>query len=444
MPRSVPARRLRERLHCGNRTGRPCAANSCSQKQRAKKPRSSARGSSSTTYAPGSRACSNRIAAPVRSVRPGSGPDRPEARRNPRRARRPASAAGPSWKPYLPWRLASRGELVELDLVPERVHRAPEAVVRHREELPLLDEALKRLDDELLAVAHVVEDLATKREEAAVDAHGRRRDGLELDGVPLRVGVDHVKRVRDANAEKGPDLAALEERIDVRRAVEVGDAVGVVGEEHLLALHVFPHPAQPFADVRPQAGVDERDPPALDVLADHVDLGAAAGEHEVVRHALVVSQKILLDGVALVPETQDEIRVPVMRVIAHDVPQDRPRADLDERLRYLVGVVAEPGSEATAEENDFHDDSRAAGRRTGRRIDGAFTLRRGTREGNRAGVGAGADAGASRGRRAHAQRPAVRGRPWRGKADADRRSAGRRALARARAGLYSRRSCDPS
>src|SRR5579859_4257736 len=52
MPRSVRRRVFRDRLDWGKPVGRPCAANSRSQKARAKKPRSSLRGSRSTTYAP--------------------------------------------------------------------------------------------------------------------------------------------------------------------------------------------------------------------------------------------------------------------------------------------------------------------------------------------------------------------------------------------------------
>src|SRR6266550_1837908 len=69
-------------------------------------------------------------------------------------------------RPHLPRSRSAREQSVELEPVLRRVHAAPEAVVGHGEKLPLFDQTTKRLDDELLAFLHVLEDLAPKREEA--------------------------------------------------------------------------------------------------------------------------------------------------------------------------------------------------------------------------------------------------------------------------------------
>src|SRR6516165_1803434 len=61
MPRRVPLSLLSELLICTKRVSRPAAANSRSQKTRAKKPRSSSRLSSSMTKAPASGVGRNRI-----------------------------------------------------------------------------------------------------------------------------------------------------------------------------------------------------------------------------------------------------------------------------------------------------------------------------------------------------------------------------------------------
>ena len=81
------------------------------------------------------------------------------------------------------------------------------------------------------------------------------------------VGVHDVERLRHRDAEEARDLVALEERLDVAIEREVGQAIGVVGEEHLVVAEVALHPAQPLADVRLVAGVDERDLPLVDVGA---------------------------------------------------------------------------------------------------------------------------------------------------------------------------------
>ena len=59
----------------------------------------------------------------------------------------------------------------------------------------------------------------------------------------------------------------------------------------------------------------------------------AAGEHEVVRQGLVVGEEELLDRLGLVAQAEDEVLVPPGGVVLHDVPEDRPAADRDHRLR---------------------------------------------------------------------------------------------------------------
>ena len=63
----------------------------------------------------------------------------------------------------------------------------------------------------------------------------------------------------------------------------------------------------------------------------------------------------VLDDVGLVAEAEHEIAVPVLAVVLHHVPQDRLLADRDHRLGDALGVVADAGAEAAAEQNDFHD-----------------------------------------------------------------------------------------
>ena len=84
---------------------------------------------------------------------------------------------------------------------------------------------------------------------------------------------------------------------------------------------------------------------------------SAFREHEIVRHAFVVVQEVLADQIAAIPRAQDEVLVPEMRVVAHQVPDDRPVADVDERLRDRVRVLAQPRSETTAEQHNFHSAS---------------------------------------------------------------------------------------
>src|SRR5262245_47744637 len=104
-----------------------------------------------------------------------------------------------------------------------------------------------------------------------------------------------------------------------------------------------------------QARVDEGDAPVGDVARVQLEPAAAFGEREVVRQALVVVEEILPDHVAAVAQAQDEVLVAEVRVVAHEVPDDRPYADVDERLRQGVRMLAQARAESAAEEYDLHD-----------------------------------------------------------------------------------------
>ncbi len=143
------------------------------------------------------------------------------------------------------------------------------------------------------------------------------------------------------------------EPVDQERQIQVGEAVRVVGEEDLLLVDVLAHRRQALADVRAHPGVDEGDPPVLDVRVEQLEVAAAARQDEVVGDPFLVVEEVVLDDVALVAEAEDEVRVPVVGVVLHEVPQHRAGADRDHRLRDLVGVVAHPQPLAAAEQHDL-------------------------------------------------------------------------------------------
>ncbi len=163
-----------------------------------------------------------------------------------------------------------------------------------------------------------------------------------------------MARVVRADACEGERAVSSLRRLDEVRQRDVRDAVGVVGQEPLLALEVRLHGGEPLADGGREARVDERDGPVVDVGLEQRHLGAA-GQHEVVGDRLVVVHEVALDVGGAVAEAQDKVLVPVVGVILHQVPQDGARADGDHRLGDGAGVIPDPHSFATAEEDDFHD-----------------------------------------------------------------------------------------
>ena len=90
------------------------------------------------------------------------------------------------------------------------------------------------------------------------------------------------------------------------------------------------------------------------VAGEKLDVRAALRENEIVRERLVVVEEVLLDHVALVAEADDEIVVPEVRVVLHDVEQDRPVGDRHHRLGDARRGLLHAQSETTAEEDDLH------------------------------------------------------------------------------------------
>ena len=98
----------------------------------------------------------------------------------------------------------------------------------------------------------------------------------------------------------------------------------------------------------------ESDVPVVDVTVKQLEVFATVGERKVVGDTFVVVQKILFNGVRAVSETQDEVFVAVVRVILHDVPEDRPVANRDHRLGDIVRIFAQAHPESATEDDHFH------------------------------------------------------------------------------------------
>jgi hypothetical protein len=72
------------------------------------------------------------------------------------------------------------------------------------------------------------------------------------------------------------------------------------------------------------------------------------GEDEVVRDAFVVSAEIVLNEVRPVPQAKDEVLMPVVGVILHYVPDNRPVADRHHGFRDRLRVLSHTHSHAAA------------------------------------------------------------------------------------------------
>ena len=153
--------------------------------------------------------------------------------------------------------------------------------------------------------------------------------------------MHEVERLRDGHGHEAGDLVALEERLDVRVEGQIRQAIGIVGEEHVVAVEMGLDASQTLADVRVVTSVDEGDLPLVDARAEDLNVLAAVRKHEVICRPLVVLQEELLDPACAVAEAEDEFLVAEVGVVLHQVPKDGPLPDVDQRLRNVLGIVAE-------------------------------------------------------------------------------------------------------
>ena len=167
--------------------------------------------------------------------------------------------------PDLPGGVALKEGFVELLFFFEGVDAGPEAVVLVGVELLFLNEAAEGGFDEFFIRLHVVEDFFFEDEVAAVDADVAATDGADGGDGAVGVGLDDVVGVGWAYGEECGDFSGVGEVLLVLGVGEIGEAVGVVGDEVVFVLEVFAYGVEALAHVGVDAGVDEGDVPVVDV-----------------------------------------------------------------------------------------------------------------------------------------------------------------------------------
>ena len=198
----------------------------------------------------------------------------------------------------------------------------------------------------------VVEDAGLEHEETAVDP-ALRHLGLLLelgDHRPLDVQLAEAGRRVDGRDRGQLPVAPVE--LDEVVEVDVGHPVAV-GHEERVVTDVLANPVEPTGRLRRLPGVDQRDSPVVACGLQHLHAVRGEVDGQVRRHGQRVGE-VLLDVLALVAEADDEVAEPVVRVVLHDVPEDRSVADLDHRLGPDLGLLREPAADAAGEYHDLH------------------------------------------------------------------------------------------
>ena len=73
----------------------------------------------------------------------------------------------------------------------------------------------------------------------------------------------------------------------------------------------------------------------------------------------VVIEEVLLDHFALVAKRDIELTQIMMSEVLHDVPEDRPPADVEHRLRQTSRFLLESRAESSRKDNCLHERNRS-------------------------------------------------------------------------------------
>jgi hypothetical protein len=229
--------------------------------------------------------------------------------------------------------------------------------VRIRHELIGFDEPPEGFRHQFFAFVHVVKDSGAQHEITGIHPHLRAGGGPELSHSAVRFNVREVEGQRWPDGEETGELAALLEALDHVVQVRVRETIGVVGQKDPLVLHMIANRPQPLADVAPYSRIDEGNAPVLLLLTQEFDIGTIAGHDAVSKNLRPVVQEELLDDVGFVAQCEYEILMSVSPVILDHVPENGLMAYGYHRLRNALRILANSGTEATAEEHDLHESS---------------------------------------------------------------------------------------
>src|SRR5262249_8971038 len=121
------------------------------------------------------------------------------------------------------------------------------------------------------------------------------------------------------------------------------------------ALQVGLYRFEPLTDVGVGPSLHEGNRPIVDITAQKMDILPALRPDKIVGDGFVVVQEVVLDGVALVSEAENEVRMSEVSVVLHQVQENRPRPNLHHGFGDTVDVASKPHTGSAAKEDHFHN-----------------------------------------------------------------------------------------
>ena len=135
-------------------------------------------------------------------------------------------------------------------------------------------------------------------------------------------------------------------KIHIRHPVTVAHHKGLV-------TYILTHTLDAPSSHRIKSRVDQRHLPRLGVVVQYLH-GIVLQIKAYIAVVKIVVRKILLYHILHISQTYDEIIIPVVSIMLHDMPQYRLAAYLDHRLRPQIIAVADAASETSGQNNYLH------------------------------------------------------------------------------------------
>src|SRR5256886_13858309 len=139
--------------------------------------------------------------------------------------------------------------VVQLLLVLKSVHGCVKAIMAICHQLLLSHKAFKRLKDELLAIAHVLEDFFLEDEIAAIDAKLGIPYGLDVIDVPIGVGRNGVGGKIRFRRNEGRSFIVMARELNEAPKRHIRNVVRGSFEKHHLACEVALNSLQALTDI---------------------------------------------------------------------------------------------------------------------------------------------------------------------------------------------------
>jgi hypothetical protein len=256
--------------------------------------------------------------------------------------------------PLLPRRFPRPPKLIQVLLIPQRIHRLPESPMKESVHLILRHQPFNRFPlEHLRIVRHRVDRPRLQHKESSIDPPAFIRR-LLLERINL--GILQPQRPKPSHRLHTRQRHRLPMRLmelDGFADIHIRHPIPIRHAERLARIEVFPHLPQPPTRPRRIPRIHQRHPPGLRNRVMHRHLVRPHIERHI-RHMHKVVRKELLDDISLVPATDHKIIDPMLGIDLQNMPENRPPPNLHHRLRPYRRLFRQPRPQSPRQNHSLH------------------------------------------------------------------------------------------